>query len=896
MIKHEGSKWVLYSADGSKKLDEFNTKDDALKREQQIQFFKHKGESDRTTEKHSAAWERCVQQVKAQGGKYNPYAVCTASLGGAAFESETRARQPEAIVMLTLEQAQAADVSLADQMRTRGVTALRINTDTWDIEEVVNQPEAIRRTREYCESAIAPVQAGPDFTGREWDVTIIGPKTPQDLVIIGGREYVRSRNGRYYACEALARSVPLWEGVKVYDNHLTDVEFAQRQGMRALGNEWAGVLVTPRWDEADRRLCATLKVVDEPLAKKFAAAWQANVLHTVGLSIDTKPVTREAMVEGKRLPLIEGFKEIYSVDLVAEPAAGGGFNRLIQSLTEETDMELTPEVIELIKAEIAKALAGNQAQPPAQEQTGPPDLQQMTAAGIAAADVGTAAIAGAQQVGAIAQPDADPAKVAQAAADAAAQAAQDKADQIEQALKTIECRLLLKDKLEAVRLPESLRRLVEAQFAGKIFKEVELDKYIKDVKEAVAPLDASGRVTGLGGAAGVSVGLAPQDKMQMEFLRLVAGNEGCRALEHAKADYVRDRLPEAYSGWIKAGRPNYGTRRISEWVYEILGGDPFGSQRAYEAVTTSSMTSIVKNTVNILLAADYAKRHLWWEPIVRIEEVDTIDTATLARVYGLNTLSVVEEGQAYTELPWADEEETAAFVKKGNYVGITLETLLSDKLNVVRSLPERLATAWYNTLSALVAAVFTTNTAAGPVLADTGALFNATAVTSAGGHANLLTAALSLTAFSAARTAMMKQTDQVLGAGQKLLIQPKFLLVPADLETTALQIRNSEQIPGSANNDINPFYQKFEVIVVPNWTDANDWALVADPGEFPAIWQIFLTGKRVPELFTADSEVAGAMFTNDTLRYKARMLTFRFSSSYDCSPVADFRGLHKNNC
>jgi len=143
---------------------------------------------------------------------------------------------------------------------------------------------------------------------------------------------------------------------------------------------------------------------------------------------------------------------------------------------------------------------------------------------------------------------------------------------------------------------------------------------------------------------------------------------------------------------------------------------------------------------------------------------------------------------------------------------------------------------------------------------------------------------------------MMKQTDQVLGAGQKLLIEPKFLLVPADLETTALQIRNSEQIPGSANNDINPFYQKFEPVIVPNWTDTADWALVADPNEFPAIWLIFLTGKRVPELFTADSETQGAMFTNDTLRYKVRMLTYRFSSTYECAPVADFRPVHKSNC
>ena len=40
MIKHEGNKWILYTQDGSKVLGEFDTEEDALKREGQIQFFK----------------------------------------------------------------------------------------------------------------------------------------------------------------------------------------------------------------------------------------------------------------------------------------------------------------------------------------------------------------------------------------------------------------------------------------------------------------------------------------------------------------------------------------------------------------------------------------------------------------------------------------------------------------------------------------------------------------------------------------------------------------------------------------------------------------------------------------------------------------------------------------
>ena len=454
--------------------------------------------------------------------------------------------------------------------------------------------------------------------------------------------------------------------------------------------------------------------------------------------------------------------------------------------------------------------------------------------------------------------------------------------------------------LTASRLPAPFAALVRDQFQGRTdYRQKEVMNMIKRVREAAAQVDPSGRASGAGNgrnAGRVSVGLTGVEQAEVDFLRLVAGDHRFRTLESVDDRYTKERLnTPAFRSWVKSGRPHTSTRRMSTWVYDLLGGDPFQDQRAFEAVTTSSMTSIVKNTLNLLLAADYAKRHQWWTPIVTQEEVDTIDDATLVRVYGMNTLDVVDEGQAYNELGWTDEEETASFVKKGNFVGVTMETLLRDKLNKVRTIPDRLATSWYNTISALVSGVFTTNSGAGPVLADTGALFNATALTSTGGHANLLTTAFSHDAFTAVRTAMMKQTDQALGAGQRLLATPKYVLGPVDIETAVLQVRNSEFRPGTADNEVNIHRGTFEWIPVPTFTDTNDWAAVADPAQFPAIWLIFLRGRAVPELFTADSETQGAMFTNDTLRFKVRMLTFRYSSTYDVAPVADWRGLHKSN-
>ncbi|GEM_PF-6820895 len=41
VIEKQESKWILYSKDKSKVLGTFSTKKDALKRERQINYFKH---------------------------------------------------------------------------------------------------------------------------------------------------------------------------------------------------------------------------------------------------------------------------------------------------------------------------------------------------------------------------------------------------------------------------------------------------------------------------------------------------------------------------------------------------------------------------------------------------------------------------------------------------------------------------------------------------------------------------------------------------------------------------------------------------------------------------------------------------------------------------------------
>ena len=285
----------------------------------------------------------------------------------------------------------------------------------------------------------------------------------------------------------------------------------------------------------------------------------------------------------------------------------------------------------------------------------------------------------------------------------------------------------------------------------------------------------------------------------------------------------------------------------------------------------------------------------WWTPIVSEEDFASLQAVRWITLGGVGELPTVAEGAAYTELSWDDSYETASFVKKGGYLGLTLEAVDKDDTGRLRAAPRALAQAAWLTLAKAVSAIFTDNTGVGPTMSDSLALFHNT-------HANLGTSALSISTYAAARTAMRKQTE--LNSGERLgaLAAPKYLLVPPDLEITALQVlasqfdytyalSNGQAAPENTFAEGSDRQQRMNmarqrVIVVDLWTDTNNWAAAADPRLWPTIGIGYRYG-RTPEVFSVASPTAGLMFTNDTMPVKVRFF-------FAVGPM-DYRGLYKAN-
>lgn len=139
-----------------------------------------------------------------------------------------------------------------------------------------------------------------------------------------------------------------------------------------------------------------------------------------------------------------------------------------------------------------------------------------------------------------------------------------------------------------------------------------------------------------------------------------------------------------------------------------------------------------------------------------------------------------------------------------------------------------------------------------------------------GTQSNKGTDALSSAGLQNAITAMMKFKDD---RGKVLGIVPDVLVVPPDLQWTALELLNSTYYPdvvapasGSQKLAGNPLKGKLDLVVSPYLTDTNDWFLLATKWVVkPVIFQ-----SRVPVEFSALEGTSEAGFMRDQYVYGVR--------------------------
>ncbi len=226
-------------------------------------------------------------------------------------------------------------------------------------------------------------------------------------------------------------------------------------------------------------------------------------------------------------------------------------------------------------------------------------------------------------------------------------------------------------------------------------------------------------------------------------------------------------------------------------------------------------------------------------------------------------LKKVNEAGEFTHGTIEEGEETYRIDTFGRIINVSRQVLVNDDLGAFTDLPRRFGIAARNFENDFLAKMIETN----PAMSDGKAVFHAD-------HKNLSAAVLpNVTSLAAARLAMRK----MVGLGGGLIdVTPRFVLVPAELETMAEQVLT--EIAAAKTQDVNPF-ANLTLLVEPRFTNDDAWFVTADPATVDGLEYAYLEGAPGPQVETR------AGFEVDGVQTKVRL---DFGAGW-----VDYRGWHR---
>ncbi len=235
------------------------------------------------------------------------------------------------------------------------------------------------------------------------------------------------------------------------------------------------------------------------------------------------------------------------------------------------------------------------------------------------------------------------------------------------------------------------------------------------------------------------------------------------------------------------------------------------------AVSGGAAANIFTDSVNATVNAAYE------------EESDTTDWADVGDVKDFKTQTAINyaansslrklgRGGTAQDADVEDGAETYKIARFARKLTIDDQDIIDDNFDILVATPREMGRASARLRPDLVYAILLDN----PAMADTGDVFNATAITTAGGHMNYASSgsdvvggALSAAALQAAFTYMRKQYRVAGKEKVPLNIVPEYLVVPPDLQFTAeILLQSAERIiAASSYGTYNPMKGRLQLRV-----------------------------------------------------------------------------------
>lgn len=304
--------------------------------------------------------------------------------------------------------------------------------------------------------------------------------------------------------------------------------------------------------------------------------------------------------------------------------------------------------------------------------------------------------------------------------------------------------------------------------------------------------------------------------------------------------------------------------------------------RTQGMMATGDFPSLLASVASKRLRDAYAENPgtygIWARRAPNAPDFKTINVVQLSGAPAL--LQTNEHGEfQYGQMK--DGGETYAVLTHGRIVSLSRQAMINDDLRAFDRMVQAFAASARRLENRLVYAQLTAN----GNLSDGGALFNANAVSTPGGHANLQSGAGSALQFSSLATGRASMRVQKGLQTEELNLAPSYLIVPAALEQTAYQLTSNQYVPATTGA-VNEFRQGGRTALTPvvepllDATSATAWYLAADTSQVDTVEYCYLDGADGPVVESKPG------FEVDGISMRCR-LDF-------AAKAIDFRGLHKS--
>lgn len=261
--------------------------------------------------------------------------------------------------------------------------------------------------------------------------------------------------------------------------------------------------------------------------------------------------------------------------------------------------------------------------------------------------------------------------------------------------------------------------------------------------------------------------------------------------------------------------------------------------------STSDFPLLFSNLAGKSLDAAYQEEPHTWRPLARQRNLPDFKNASDLVVAGDLTPEPLLEGGEYKAGTLQEAQHQWKLATYARRVTVSRQAIINDDLSALERVPELLGRGFRRLESNMIWELITGNAVTS---VDGLQLFHGDHNNTGGNEA------IGVEGFNLGRQTMRKQTDI---AGNRVNLAPNYMIVPTDLEATALQfLYPTGFAPAARIGEDGPVTVQtagIQLIVEPRLDDsATTWYLAAGPGAVEGIVYGYLAGEEGPTVTTTE--------------------------------------------